>query len=332
MAITVSGVATTFNLVNYHGSLYTIRGNSNLFSGVVGALAEGQGRIERNYEFGINVETLPDPSQPAILEGDTIVSPSELAMSHQVNVTQIYNYSFGMTYSKTANPDRIGVIGSQDDIEHTANEPGAVADPFEHQLMLKLAKMRRDVNYTFLNGTYQRPTNPTSTARKSRGVIAAADGGNVIALAGAQLQKANIDLLLRMMLEDGAFDDGGETWIWVNAYLKQRMTQIYAVLPADRHLGGANIQQIETDFGVFPIAVDRDVPADTLLVANMSVIEPVYNLVRDPRAGTTKGIVFREPVPTSKTEFIDHIYAEIGLDHGPGLYHGKITGAAITED
>jgi hypothetical protein len=327
---TISGVASTFTLPNYHGPLFVIRGNNNLFSGVMGGIADGGGRVITSHEFGINIETLPDPSQPAILEGADIVTPSELTAEHQMNVTQIFDEAFGMTYSKTASPDMIGVPGDMDDVEHVANTPGFNDDPFEHQAALKLQIIRRKLNYVAINGVYQRPTDPTSTARKTRGVLAACDAGNVVDISGASLLKSHFDLLLRQMWDNGSFDDGGNTIIWVNSFNKQALTQLYAIYPMDRTVGGANIQQLETDFGTFGIAMDRDIPQDTILVANMSVISPVFNLVRDPRAGgATKGVLFREPVSTAKNAYIDHIYGEIGIDHGPGIYHGKIINTAI---
>lgn len=326
--VTVNGIASTFTLPNYHGSLFTITGGNNAFSGVMGGLAEGGGRLVRNYEFGINIRELPVDDQPAILEGAAIPAAQEIGMTHQKNVTQIFNRSYGLSYSKTAAEDRI----SDSDTYHTANEPGAISDPFADQAAIALQRIRRQYNRSVILGTYQNPTNPTAEARKMRGVLEAVDAGNVVDCSGAQVLQKHFNILLRQMWDAGAFETDGNHVIWVNAYNKQRLTSIYGYAPMDRNVGGMNIKQIETDFGIFPIALENDIPTDTILVAKMNVVIPVFQLVRDPRTGANKGVLFTEPVPQTSTNYQDHIYGELGVDHGPGHVHGKLINTAVEED
>ena len=288
-AITVNEVADTFNMPNYLGPLYMIKDNPNRLLAMIGNLTEG-GRVEDNYEFGINTEELPAETQPAILEGADIPTPQSIGMTHTKNVTQIFNKSYGATYSKMASRGRIHT-----DSTHTTGVASADPDPFARQKALKVKQIRRQLNYTFINGVYQNPADATSTARKSRGLLAAVDSGHVVSAAGEQLSQDHIDLLLQTMFDNGALDSTENVVIVCNSYQKRRFSKIYGYAPEHRNIGGVNIQQIETDFGVFGIFVERDMPAAVVAVLNLGVVEPVYNLVTFPN-GEVKGVLFSEPV------------------------------------
>lgn len=325
-AITVAAVASTFNLPNYLGPLYFVGNNANVFSGLVGALAPGGGRVEDQYEFAINTEELPAASQPAILEGAAIPAASSYGMTHARNVTQIFDYAYGVTYSKTASFGRLA-HADQDAVATviTAGAAAADPDPFARQARMKLMKMRRDLNYSFINGTYANPADPTSNPRKMRGILACIDAANVISAAAELLTKEMLNNLLQQLWVTGALDQGGNVVIMCNAYQKRRISELYGYAPFDRNVGGLDIKQIETDFGAFPVVMERDMPTTVVAVINLSVCTPVYNLIRNPRTGEVKGVVFSEPVAVTTTEYKDHLYAEIGLDHGPSVWHGKIT-------
>jgi hypothetical protein len=155
--------------------------------------------------------------------------------------------------------------------------------------------------------------------------LAAVDAGNVVSAGSADLTKAMINALLKAMWDNGALRNLSRTFIFVNAFQKQQISTLYGYAPEHRTIGGVNIQQIETDFGVLGVVLERDIPAAQLLVANLAVCVPVYNLVVDPETNQPKGILFSEKVPITTTNFKEHIYGEIGLDHGPGVWHGKIT-------
>lgn len=146
--------------------------------------------------------------------------------------------------------------------------------------------------------------------------------GNTIAAAGAKLDKALIQQLLRSMATNGAvFND---MVLFVNAFNKQLISDIYGYAPQDRNVGGVNVQQIETDFARIGIVWDRFVPADKILLADMSVAAPVLQNVPD------KGVLFYEELAKTGAAEKGQIYGEIGLAHGPAFMHGSITGLATS--
>ena len=135
-----------------------------------------------------------------------------------------------------------------------------------------------DVDYTFLNGAYQQAT-AANVAAKTCGIITAATT-NTVNAASATLSKALLDQLLRTMAANGA--EFVNTVIFVNAFQKQKISDIYGYAPQDRNVGGYNIKQIETDFAVLGIVWAPNVPAATLLIADLAFCSPVFSAACAP--------------------------------------------------
>ena len=125
------------------------------------------------------------------------------------------------------------------------------------------------------------------------------------------------DLVLAM------FDSGAPLRmpvLLVNGYNKQQFSSLYGYAPEDRNIGGVNIQVIETDFARLGIVADRHVPADTIVLADVSVCVPRFLTIPG------KGHFFVEPLAKTGAYDIAQLYGEIGLEYGPERWHGKATG------
>jgi len=106
-------------------------------------------------------------------------------------------------------------------------------------------------------------------------------------------------------------------------FQKQALSNAYGYAPTDRNVGGVNIKQIETDFGNIGIApAHRFMPADTILLSEMSVVAPVFQPVPD------KGNFFYEELSKTGAAEAGQIFGMFGLDHGPAFAHGTLTGLA----
>lgn len=310
----ISGQVTTYNQTNYVGELFNITPTETVFLSSIGGLNGARGI--RATEFGFQTEDLPAASQPAHLEGQDAPTATAQTRTAVTNVTQIFHESVEVSYSKQASIHQIasGFLGVQ-----------PVTDEFQHQLNLKITKTARDLNYTFLRGTYAKPAD-NSSARKTRGMLSAVST-NAIAASGAALSKTMLQQLWRSMADNGAlFRD---MVMYLPSLQKQRVTDIYAYAPTDRNIGGVNIKQIETDFGMIGVVFERHMPNDSILVAEMTVLQPVFTEIPD-QAGGFKGVFFYEELAKVGAAERGQLYGEIGLDHGPELYHGKITGLATS--
>jgi hypothetical protein len=195
-----------------------------------------------------------------------------------------------------------------------------VANERDFQIQASMRQIALNCEYTFLNGTYQQATD-AGTAAQTRGVITAATTSAVNA-GGAALSKTLIDTLLRTMASAGA--EFLNPVIFVNAFQKQKLSEIYGYAPQDRNIGGFNIKQIETDFAVLGVIWAPQVPVATLAVLDLAFCNPVFLPVPE------KGVLFYEELSRTGASEKGQIYGQIGLDYGPEEMHGKITSLATS--
>lgn len=308
----VSGQGTLWNLPNYFGELFTADMTNTPFLSMIGG--QNGGMQTDNFEFPTAVlydhETA---AQPAITETASLTAPTaiEYVRSQVKNVTQIFQEAVMLSYAKLSNRGRLSGI-------NTAGKQNNAQDELNWQIALQLQKIARDIEYTNLNGVYSLAAN-AGQANKTRGILAAVDldGGTVIDAEGAALSKTFMNNLFREMFANGA--PFSMPVIWVNGYQKQAISTLYGYAPEDRNVGGVNIKQLETDFGLVGIApAHRFMPTTTLLCAEMSVINPITQ----PVPG--KGNFFYEVLAKTGASENGQIFGQYGLDHGPAFVHGKI--------
>lgn len=307
----VTGTGTVFNLPNFAGQLYTASPTATPFLNLI----RGNAVKTDNFQFSTGVEYSHEAAaQPAISEVASQTAPTAISYvrSQSTNVTQIFHEKVSVTYAKQSNSGRLSGINTAGAVNDAPNE-------LDFQTARALEKIARDVEYTFLNGTYQLAA-ASNQANKTRGMLEAA--GTVIDCEDAALSKTFLNAAYKAAYDAGA--DFTDMILICNSGIKQAITDIYNtqngfVLPATRSVGGMNIMQIETDFGTLSILLSRFIPTDVLLGADISCIRPVEQDVPD------KGNFFREPLSKTGAAEEYQIFGQIGLDHGPAWKHFKIT-------
>jgi len=308
----VSGTGTMFNTNNYAGDLFTADAINTPFLNMIGGLKKG-GNVTKNREFAISSQvSYPNASQPAISETASLTAPTAITYTRDqsTNVTQTFQEKISLSYDNLANSGRLSGL-------NTAGQQNNIPSEKDFQTASALKKIARDIEYTCLNGVYQLASN-SSQADKTRGMISLCSTGNTVAGGGVSNSKDLMDTLFRMMYSNGASFEN--IVIWVNAYQKQVLSSIYGYAPTDRNVGGVNIKQIETDFGTFGIALNRFMPTDTLLVAEMSAITPITMEIPE------KGNFFYEELAKVGASEEGQIFGKFGLDHAPSFLHGTVTG------
>lgn len=313
-AAPVAANTNTWNAPNYAGELFTTDAEQTPFLSMIGGLTGG-GMQTGNFEFPIDSQySYPAAAQPAITETASLTAPAAntYVRDQSKNVTQIFHEKVSISYAKQSNPTRMSGI-------NTAGQSNNAPSEKDFQIARALGKIARDVEATCLNGVYQISTG-VGVANKTRGIYNAV--ATTQAAAGAQLTKTMIDTLLRTMFNNGALFQN--MVIWCNAYNKQKLTSLYAYAPTSRNVGGVNIQEIETDFGKFGIALNRFNDADKLGFFDMAAIAPVFQPVPD------KGNFFYEELAKTGAAEEGQIFGQFGLDHGSIALHGSITGLATS--
>ncbi len=310
--------ATSFGVLNYSGMLFN-RGNTRTpLSSIIG----GRAKTTNHVEFVIGQEYTGGGvgAQPSISETASLTAPdaSVATRSQSTNVTQIFMESVGISYAKQSNMGTLSGVNIQGQSANPVNE-------LDFQVAVKMQKVARDIEYTFINGVYAKATKDAD-ANKTRGLVSAITS-NTKAMANKPLGLWDVAEMLKKIYESNAPTQN--LVLWCDAIT---MFQINAdavnngltVIPASREVNGIALSSVVTPLGVVYLYLGECLPAGTALLLNLDVISPVYQ----PVPG--KGNFFLEPLAKTGAGEKYQLFGQLGLDHGPEWYHGKFTGIATT--
>lgn len=311
-------LATSFGVLNYSGMLFN-KGNTRCpLSSVIGGRAKTTNHVE--FVTGQEYTGGGAGSQPAISESDSLTAPeaSVVTREQKTNVTQIFMEAVGISYAKQSNMGTLSGI-------NIANQQANPMNELDFQVAAKMQKVRRDIEYTFINGVYNKATSD-ATINKTRGLVTAITS-NTKAMASKPLGLWDIADMVKKVYESNAPQDG--LVLWCDAVT---MFQINAdavqngltVVPAARNVNGISLSSVITPIGVVYLYLGECLPKGTALLLNLDVLAPVYQ----PVPG--KGNFFLEQLAKTGAGEKYQLFGQIGLDHGPEWYHGKFTGIAQT--
>ena len=308
-------LATSFGVLNYSGMLFNKGNTRTPLSSIIG----GRAKITNHVEFVTGQEyTTGGGSQPSISETASLTAPeaSVVTREQKTNVTQIFQESVGISYGKMSNMGTLSGL----------NVAGQQANPMnelDFQVAAKMAKINADIEYTFINGTFNKATSD-ATVNKTRGLVTAITS-NTMAMGSKPLGLWDIADMVKKIYGANAPTDG--LCLWCDAVT---LFQINAdavqngltVVPAARNINGISLSSVVTPIGVVYLYLGEYLPAGTALLLNLSVLAPVFQ----PVPG--KGNFFLEALAKTGAGEKYQLFGQIGLDHGPEWYHGKFTGIA----
>lgn len=316
----VTGTGSSFNLPNFAGELFTASPTKTPFLTMIGGLSGGRKTESDEFATGQLYE-FPEPTQPEISEQASETAPAATALvrEQKTNVTQIFQESIVLTYAKLANRGKLSGLNLSGQAANPASE-------LDWQIARRLEKIARDVEHTFLNGSYNKAAD-ASQANKTRGMFELCSTGTTIAAGDQPLSVELLKQLFRAMSDAGAAFEN--MVLFCGADQKQRITTLYEKqlgynTPAARNVAGMNITKIETDFFEMGVVYDPFVAADRILIADVAACAPVFQEVPG------KGVLFLEDLAKTGAAEKKQIYGQIGLDHGPAFLHGSITGLDYT--
>lgn len=316
MAETV-GTVQSFGVLNYSGSLFN-KGNSK--TPFLSMLA-GKMKSTQSVEFVMGQEYATEGgTQPAISETASLTAPDAayITRAQKTNVTQIYQEAVAISYAKQSNMATLS----------GANIAGQVANPkseLDFQIGAKLTKIQRDMEYTFLNGVYNKATTD-ATINKTGGLIPAITT-NVVAAAGATLSLWLVNEAMKKIYDaNGSVDnivlivDG----VSMNQLNNDAIKNKYTIIPANREMGGFRLSTLLTPYGEVAIMLGQFIPASTAVLVNFDPIYPVEQPVPN------KGNFFYEELSRTGAGIKGEIFGQMGLDYGMEWLHAKITGLSAT--
>lgn len=307
-------LATSFGVLNYSGMLFNKGNTRTPLSAIIGGRAKTTNHVE--FVTGQEYTAGGDGSQPEISENASLTAPdaSVVTREQKTNVTQIFQESVGISYAKQSNMGTLAGV-------NIANQQANPVNELDFQVAAKIQKINRDIEYTFINGVYNKATSD-ATVNKTRGLIPAITT-NVTAMGNKPLGLWDIADMVKKIYGANAPTNG--LCLWCDAIT---LFQINAdavqngltVIPAAREINGIALSSVVTPIGVVYLYLGECLPAGTALLLNLDVIAPVYQ----PVPG--KGNFFLEQLAKVGAGEKYQLFGQIGLDHGPEWYHGKFTG------
>jgi len=145
---------------------------------------------------------------------------------------------------------------------------------------------------------------------------------NVIDLNGKPLRVWDVAELMKLIYEAQGSLNGLVLWVdpvslfQLNADAEQNGNTI---VPASRNINGISINTLLTPLGEVGVYLGEFLPEGTVMLWNPAVVAPVE------QPHPEKGNFFLEELAKTGAGAKYQIFGQIGLDHGPEWYHGKIT-------
>lgn len=308
--------ATSFEVLNYSGMLFNKGNTKTPLSSVIGS----RGKLTNHVEFTTGQEYTSggDGSQPAISETASLTAPEATVTTREqkTNVTQIFHESVGISYAKESNMGTLSGI-------NVANQQANPMSELDFQVAAKIQKINRDIEYTFINGVYNKATTDAEV-NKTRGLVPAITS-NVKTMGSKPVGLWDIADMVKKIYGANAPTEGLVLWcdattlFQINADATQNGL---TVVPAARSINGIALSSVVTPIGVVYLYLGECLPAGTALLLNLSVIAPVFQPVPE------KGNFFLEQLAKTGAGQKFQLFGQIGLDHGPEWFHGKFTGIA----
>lgn len=164
-----------------------------------------------------------------------------------------------------------------------------------------------------------------SATKGGSGLTLTGDGSTSAVYKSATVTKANIDNLLSTAFANGAKLTTDTTVLMVGPGQKVGLSNTYSTATLNqptftRNIGGVAMDTLITDFGVYPIMLNRWMPAGYIGLVDLSVCYPVFLEIPG------KGLLFAEELGRVGAARKFQLYGEIGLEYGPETFHGVLTG------
>ena len=308
--------AMSGNTPNFSGMLFNKGNTKTPFSTMIGAHRKFTNHTE--FVTGQEYETA-EGSQPNISEAESLTAPdaSVLKREQKTNVTQIFQESVGISYGKMSN------MGTLSGINVAGQQANPVSEE-DFQIAAKMAKIGQDIEYTFLNGKYQKSTGD-NVPNKSRGLLNAVKS-NIVDADGKMLSFMLLCEAIKCI-----DDSNGDTTNLVVGLDSTGRLQLNAdaaangltIVSAGRDINGIAVDQVLTPLGTVYLKTLKYLPTGTVALFDPSIMAPVEQIVPG------KGNFFLEELAKVGAGTKKQIFGQIGLDHGPEWYSAKITNLSM---
>ena len=306
-----NGTIQSFGVLNYSGMLFNKGNVRTPLSAAIGNKLKVTDHVE--FVTGQEYTGGGTGAQPAISETASLTAPTPtyITREQKTNVTQIFHEAVAISYAKQSNMGTLAGV-------NVANQSANPMNELDFQVAAKMQKINRDIEYTFINGVYNKATTD-ATINKTRG-LSAAITSNTADLDGAPLGLWAVAEMLKTIYEANAPTFGLVLWCDPTTLFQLNADAVQnglTIVPAAREINGIKLDKLTTPMGDIYLKLGECIPSGEAYVLDLDVIAPVIQ----PVPG--KGNFFLEPLAKTGASEAYQLFGQIGLDHGPEWYHGK---------
>ena len=326
----VTGQGQTANLPNFVGELFKLSPLETTFLSLIGGLTGG---MAQNHPVETWQDTLHrEPAIQTNAEGADASFDSQKRQERR-NVSTIHQYGVELTYTKQAATGLTGLgawaaaapptaVSGVESAGILGTQP--VQSEMAWQLQIKIEQAALDVEILFLEGVFAYAN--TGDDRQTDGIVTSVSADTTTDYVLVALQTADrsvINDLSKKLYDNGA--PMRNCVLMVNSQSKLDLGDSYAiegsggwnVQPRSYSVFGVNVTDLETEFGRYPVVLNRHLDVNTVLIVDLDVCSPFFM----PIPG--KGHFFLEPLAKLGSYDRAQLYGEIGLKYGPSGWHAK---------
>ena len=304
----------SFACPNYSGLLYNKANTKTPFLNMISGNVKFTNSVEfvTGQFYSSEEGVIPEISETASLTAPTATFVTRNQLS---NVTQIFMESVAISYAKQSNMATLSGVNLAGQSANPQNE-------LDFQVARKMEKIKRSIEKTFIQGVYNKATSDTQV-NKTRGIVSAISS-NVKEANGSKLSLWLINDIVTLINNAGG--DITNLVVLVNS---PNLLQLHAeaielgVPVGSEYMSSYGIQVRDLILPVgttVKVGLGEFIPEGVAIIVNPSVVGPV----EQPTPG--KGNFFLEELAKQGAGTKYQIFGQIGLDHGPEWFHGKITG------
>jgi hypothetical protein len=328
----VSGQGQTANLPNFVGELFKLSPLETSFLSLIGGLTGGVSQTRPIETWQDSLHRAPAIQTNA--EGADATYASQKRAERR-NVSTIHQYGVELSYTKQAATGLTGLGAWSATAPPTADAGVSAAgilggsqpvmSEMAWQLQIKLEQAALDVELLFLEGTFAYAN--TGDDRQTDGIVTIVDAATTTDYTAAPATTAGravINDLSKKLYDNGApmrncvMFVGSQSKLDIgDDYMNGPSGNSWNVQPRSYSVFGVNVTDIETEFGKYPIVLNRHLDVNTVLIADLSVIAPFFM----PIPGN--GHFFLEPLAKLGSYDRAQLYGEVGLKYGPSGWHAK---------
>lgn len=304
--------ATSFATPNFSGLLFAKGQSATPFSTMIGARPLTTNHVEFTTGQFYNTEK---GEQPAISEIASLTAPEPevVTRSQLTNVTQIFQKTVAISYAKQSN------MGTLQGINVAGQQPNPMNE-LAFQVERRMAKIAQDIEFTFLNGKYNKATTD-SEVNQSRGLLTAI-ASNILDINNKPLTYWLVAEGLKCIHDQGVSTENIVLGVDATTLLQLNYDagkNNYTIVPNSREVNGLRITTVITPLGEVGVALLDSLPGQTGVLFNPTIMSPVYQ----PVPG--KGNFFLELLSKTGAGETYQIFGQVGLDHGPEWMSAKFT-------